>query len=160
MWSCILGQNITLFGLRTSKKPVASIHVTCIHNENNRWSIYIAILAYQTMCHLFFDLRQFYLWPSTSILWLIFLHWRCLTMSNTISQIPDITWPSVVTNPWEGAHPCYPAHWAHDVIATLNQRQRRWFNVTITSCAQWDMQGKTTPWPRNSTFDIRDISHV
>ena len=26
---------------------------------------------------------------------------------------------------------------AHDVVATLNQRQWRWFNVTTTSCVQW-----------------------
>ena len=25
-------------------------------------------------------------------------------------------------------------HWAHDVVATLNQRQWRWFNVATTSC--------------------------
>ena len=29
-------------------------------------------------------------------------------------------------------------HWAHDVAATLNQRQWRWFIVTTTSCAQWE----------------------
>ena len=28
-------------------------------------------------------------------------------------------------------------HWAHDVFATLNQRQWRWFNAAKTSCAQW-----------------------
>ena len=27
--------------------------------------------------------------------------------------------------------------WAHDVVATLNQRHWRWFNVATTSCAQW-----------------------
>ena len=27
-------------------------------------------------------------------------------------------------------------HWAHDVVATLNQRQWRGFNVATTSCAQ------------------------
>ena len=30
------------------------------------------------------------------------------------------------------------AHWAHDVIATLNQRHWRWFDVAITSCARWE----------------------
>ena len=29
------------------------------------------------------------------------------------------------------------AHWAHDVVATLNQRHWRWFNVATTSCDQW-----------------------
>ena len=28
-------------------------------------------------------------------------------------------------------------HRRYDVAATLNQHQWRWFNVTITSCAQW-----------------------
>ena len=32
---------------------------------------------------------------------------------------------------------CYPSHSAHDVVATLNQRHWRWFNVATTSCAQW-----------------------
>ena len=27
-------------------------------------------------------------------------------------------------------------YWAHDVVATLNQRLWRWFNVATTSCAQ------------------------
>ena len=31
-------------------------------------------------------------------------------------------------------------HWAHDVSATLNQRQWRWFNVAITSCAKWELR--------------------
>ena len=31
-----------------------------------------------------------------------------------------------------------PIHSAHDVVATLNQRNWRWYNVAITSCAQWD----------------------
>ena len=30
-----------------------------------------------------------------------------------------------------------PTHWAHDVVATLNQRQWRWFNVATTCCGQW-----------------------
>ena len=30
-------------------------------------------------------------------------------------------------------------HWSHDVVAALNQRQCRWFNVATTSCAQWEM---------------------
>ena len=30
----------------------------------------------------------------------------------------------------------YFSHWAHDVVATLNQRQWRWFNVATTSCDQ------------------------
>ena len=29
------------------------------------------------------------------------------------------------------------SHWGHDVVATLNQRQWRWFNVATTSCPQW-----------------------
>ena len=28
-------------------------------------------------------------------------------------------------------------HWTHDVVATLKQRQWRWFNVVTTSYAQW-----------------------
>ena len=33
-------------------------------------------------------------------------------------------------------------NWAHNVyIAMLNQRQWRWFNVAVTSCAQWVMSG-------------------
>ena len=28
------------------------------------------------------------------------------------------------------------SHWAHDVVATLNQRQWRWFNVASTSCVR------------------------
>ena len=28
-------------------------------------------------------------------------------------------------------------HWAHDIVATLNQRHWRWFNLRTTSCAQW-----------------------
>ena len=31
----------------------------------------------------------------------------------------------------------YNTHWAHNVVATLNQRQWRWFNVATTSWAQW-----------------------
>ena len=27
--------------------------------------------------------------------------------------------------------------WVHDVVATLNQRHWRWFNVAATSCARW-----------------------
>ena len=27
-------------------------------------------------------------------------------------------------------------HWAHDVVATLNQRQQRWFTVATAPCAQ------------------------
>ena len=30
-----------------------------------------------------------------------------------------------------------PTHWTHDVVATLNQRRWRWFNVATMSCAQW-----------------------
>ena len=29
------------------------------------------------------------------------------------------------------------SQWAHDAVAMLNQRQRRWFNVGTTSCSQW-----------------------
>ena len=36
------------------------------------------------------------------------------------------------------SYTAYTSHRAHDVVATLNQRQRRWFNVATTSCAQWD----------------------
>ena len=32
----------------------------------------------------------------------------------------------------------HSSHWAHDVVATLNQRRWRWFNVVTTSCGQWD----------------------
>ena len=32
-----------------------------------------------------------------------------------------------------------PSRWAHDVVATLNQRRWRWFNVARTSCVQWDV---------------------
>ena len=28
-------------------------------------------------------------------------------------------------------------HWAHDVVATMNQRHWRWFNVATTSCVLW-----------------------
>ena len=29
------------------------------------------------------------------------------------------------------------SHWAQDFVATMNQRQWRWFNVATTSCAKW-----------------------
>ena len=32
-------------------------------------------------------------------------------------------------------------HRAHDVVATLNQSRRRWFNVAITSCDRWEGAG-------------------
>ena len=31
-----------------------------------------------------------------------------------------------------------PNHWAHDVAATLNQRQWCWYKVAATYCAQWE----------------------
>ena len=31
------------------------------------------------------------------------------------------------------------SHWAHEVVATMNQRHWRWFNVVTTSCAQWNV---------------------
>ena len=31
------------------------------------------------------------------------------------------------------------SHWAHDIIATLNQRHWRWFNVATTSCVDGDV---------------------
>ena len=31
------------------------------------------------------------------------------------------------------------SHWKHGVIATLNQRHWRWFNVVIISCTRWEL---------------------
>ena len=39
--------------------------------------------------------------------------------------------------------PSTMTHWAHDVVATLNQRRRRWFKDATASCVQW---GHTTWW--------------
>ena len=35
---------------------------------------------------------------------------------------------------------------AHDVFATLKQRQWRWFNVAKTLCAQWDFPSLNEVW--------------
>ena len=35
-------------------------------------------------------------------------------------------------------------HWAHGVVATLNQRHWRWFNVVTTSCVQWEARSADT----------------
>ena len=40
--------------------------------------------------------------------------------------------------PTTALHTKHTIYWAHDVAATLNQRQWRWFNVAATSCAKWD----------------------
>ena len=49
------------------------------------------------------------------------------------------------------------SHWVHDVVATLNQRQWRWFDVATTSCAQC----KLSPWllePEHTTLLRRWIN--
>ena len=47
-----------------------------------------------------------------------------------------------------------PAPWVHDVVATLNQRHWRWFNVATTSCDQWERFGK----PLILSWDFMDTT--
>ena len=70
----------------------------------------------------------------------------------TVQYRPSICWPFTVST-----------HRAHDVVATLNQRQRRWFNVATTSCARWVLCADShqtcreqSPWSRDSHLLAQD----
>ena len=49
------------------------------------------------------------------------------------------------------------SHWAHNAVATLSQRQWRWFNFVTTSCAQW----APIIYPHTPTLDVcKSISSI
>ena len=62
--------------------------------------------------------------------------WLCKTAKPIIS-LKSLFWRITIPFCFFSFGPTSPAHWVHDVVATLNQRLRRWFNVATTSCTQW-----------------------
>ena len=57
--------------------------------------------------------------------------------SNIATEDSDLILGSVSLGLVQMIEPSPCSHWAHDVVATLNQRHWRWFNVATTSCPQW-----------------------
>ena len=49
------------------------------------------------------------------------------------------------------------SHWTHDVVAMLNQRHWRWFNVATTSCVQWEAYNKSISGTYYRIFQNIDI---
>ena len=75
--------------------------------------------------------------PGNRAIWYAVIH--AILIVCTRAQIRNITTASLrIANVLDSGATSRQSHWAHDVIATLNQPQWRWFNVAITSCAQWD----------------------
>ena len=86
-------------------------------------------------------------WPGGSVLdvWPPWLEFRILCLEGSVISFIS---PSSAGSPGPSYPICarrspktniiFTFSQAHKVVAGLNQRHWRWFNVAITSCAQWD----------------------